>query len=94
MNLEHAILYSKFIVWLKTGMMGGSTHQQIAAAMQAQQTQNLLAILQAQQLSSMNSGGLLPNPSGVSQRGRVWILLCCSIPICSFCFCQSYFVNC
>ena len=47
--------------------MGSSA--QLAAAMQAQQTQNLLAILHAQQLSNMNSGSLLPNPGG--QRGQV-----------------------
>ena len=53
-------------------MMGGNTtQQQLAVAMQAQQTQNLLAILQAQQLSSINSGGLLPSPSGMGARGRV-----------------------
>ena len=58
-----------------TGMLGGNTtQQQLAAAMQAHQTQNLLAILQAQQFSGMNSGSLLPTPTGMNQRGKVWIL--------------------
>ncbi|XP_065054419.1 uncharacterized protein LOC135683165 isoform X2 [Rhopilema esculentum] len=52
-------------------MLGGNTtQQQLAAAMQAHQTQNLLAILQAQQFSGMNSGSLLPTPTGMNQRGK------------------------
>ena len=53
--------------------MGGN-NQQLAAAMQAQQTQNIIAILQAQQHLNMKSGGLLPSPSGMGHRGRVHIL--------------------
>lgn len=52
-----------------SGLMGGN-NQQLAAAMQAQQTQNIIAILQAQQHLNMKSGGLLPSPSGMGHRGR------------------------
>lgn len=68
-------------------MMGSnSTQQQLAAAMQAQQTQNLLAILQAQQLSSMNSGSLLPTPPGMGQRGKVCVTI--NLYVCIFSMCM------